>query len=148
MLQQYEDREENTVAYLILVREVTGKLKGLSITHIPREENAQVDWLARPASSSKTDLQGTQVEYVSQPIVFNPDRIEVDSIDVEPSWMDPIQRYLTTGSLPTYKFDTLCIRYRLAKYHIINGILYKRGCTLLYLQCMHPTQVKDILEVM
>ena len=32
VLQQYEAREERMVAYLALVREVTAKLKGLSIT--------------------------------------------------------------------------------------------------------------------
>ena len=40
VLLQYEAREENMVAYLTLVREVTNKLKGLSITQILKEENA------------------------------------------------------------------------------------------------------------
>ena len=73
------------------------------------------------------------MEYLSEPSVFNPDGMEVDSIDIGPSWMDPIQMYLTTGSLPTDKSNARCIRYRSKKYRIINGILYKRRYTLLYL---------------
>ena len=76
------------------------------------------------------------MEYISEPSVFNLDRIE----------MDPIQIYLTTGSLSTDKSGTRHIRYQSAKYHIINGILYKRGYTLPYLRCIPPTQVKDILQ--
>ena len=72
--------------------------------------------------------------------------MEVDLIDIGPSWMDLIQMYLTTGSLPIDKSDARRIRYRLVKYHTINSILYKRGYTLVYLQCIHPTQVKDILQ--
>ena len=37
LLQQYEARKENIVPDLALVREVANKLKGLSITQIPRE---------------------------------------------------------------------------------------------------------------
>ena len=56
VLQKYEAREENMVAYLALVREVASKLQGLSITQILRKENAQADRLARLASSLETDL--------------------------------------------------------------------------------------------
>ena len=73
------------VAYLALVQEVTSKLKGLSITRIPREENRQADRLARIASSSESDLQGIKVEYLSEPSVSNLDGIEVNPVDIGPS---------------------------------------------------------------
>ena len=44
------------VAYLALVRQVIGRLKGWSITQILRKENAKVDELARLASSPEVDL--------------------------------------------------------------------------------------------
>ena len=40
VLQQYEAREDNMVAYLTLVHSLTGKFKGISVTQIPREDNA------------------------------------------------------------------------------------------------------------
>ena len=86
------------------------------------------------------------MEYLSEPNMFDPDEMKVDLIDIGPSWMDPIQRYLTTGSLLTDKPDARRIRYRSAKYHIVNGILYKRGYTLPYLRCIYLTQVKGILQ--
>ena len=31
-------------------------------------------------------------------------------------------------------------------YHIIDGVVYKRGYKLPYLRCVHPAQVKGILQ--
>ena len=74
VLQQYEARKESMIAYLSLVREITTNLKGLSITQIPRETNTEADWLARLASSSKTDLPSTRVEFLFKPSVPCPNR--------------------------------------------------------------------------
>ena len=78
------------VAYLALVRRIVRKLKGMSITQIPREENAQADQLARLASASELDLLGIRVEYLSEPSVASPEEMEVDSINIDPGWMDLI----------------------------------------------------------
>ena len=56
ILQQYEAREDNMIAYLAQARRLIAGLKGLTIAQIPREENAQADRLARLASSSEADL--------------------------------------------------------------------------------------------
>ena len=56
VLQQYEAKEDNMIAYLALVQLVLSKLKGLSITQILREENAKANKLARLASSPEADL--------------------------------------------------------------------------------------------
>ena len=84
VLQQYKAREENMVAYLTLVWEVTSKLKGLSITQIPREENKRADQLARLASSSESDLQRVRVEYLSELNVSSSDSMEVNPVDIGP----------------------------------------------------------------
>ena len=110
------------VAYLTLVQEVTSRLKGLSVTQIPREEYTQVDRLAHLASSSESDLQEIRVKYLSEPSVSSP---------------DPILMYLTIGSLLAEKFEVQYVKFRAASYHVINGVLYKRGYTLPYLRCIH-----------
>ena len=56
------------VTYLTLVQGVTSKLKGLSVTRIPRGENTRVDQLARLASSSESGLYGIRVKYLSDVI--------------------------------------------------------------------------------
>ena len=76
----------------------------------------------------------------------SPDRMDIDQIGTGRSWMDPILAYLTTGSLPIEKVEARRIRYRSARYHVIDGALYKRGYTLPYLRCVHPTQIGTILS--
>ena len=115
VLQQYEAREDNLVAYLAQVRKLITGLKGLSISQIPREENAQVVRLARLASSSEVDLQGIRVEYLFEPSVSSSGDMEVDSVDEGPNWMDPIAAYLTNESLPTERSEARRVKYRAAK---------------------------------
>ena len=52
------------MAYLAFVRQVVGKLKGLLIAQILREENAKADRLARLTSYPEADLRGTRMEYL------------------------------------------------------------------------------------
>ena len=125
VLQQYEAHDESMAAYLSLVREIIAHLKGFSITLIPREANSEADRLAHLASSSKIDLTGTRVEFLKEPSVPGPDHIDVDQINTELSWMDPIVAYFTSGRLPSEKVEARRIRYRSSRYHIIDGTLYK-----------------------
>ena len=83
-------RKERMVTYLALVREVTAKLKGLSITQISREANIEANQLARLVSSSESDLQRVRVEFLPEPSVSNSDGMEVDPVDTGPSLMDVI----------------------------------------------------------
>ena len=145
VLQQYEAREDYMIAYLAQVREVIRQFKGFDITQVPRQENVQADRLARLASSSETELQGIKVEYLSEPSVSIPSGMEVDPIDMAPSWIDPLLAFLTSGDLPIEKAEARRVRYRAARYHIFNGVLYKRGYTIPYLRCVHPAQVQPIM---
>ena len=94
------------IAYLALVHAITDKLKGLPITQIPREKNTQANRLARLASSLESDLQGVRIEYLSEPSIRPSDEMDVDPIDIGPSWMDPITMYLTTRILPIKKNES------------------------------------------
>ena len=67
--------------------------------------------------------------------------MDVDPVDAGPSWMDPIVAYLTTGALPAEKNESRRVRFRAARYHVIDGVLYKRGYRLPYLRCVHLAQV-------
>ena len=71
--------------------------------------------------------------------------MEVDPVEMEPSWMDPIVTYLITKDLPSEKTEAWRVEYQAARYHFINGVLYKRGFTIPYLRFVHPTQVAGIL---
>ena len=41
--------------------------------------------------------------------------------------MDPITTFWSTGELPTDKAEVRCIKYKALKYHLIDGIRYRRG---------------------
>ena len=102
------------MAYLTFAREITNKFKGLSVTQILQGENTQADWLACLASYSESNLQGIKEEFLLEPSVSSLDGIEVDPVEVEPGWMDPIVTYLTTGDLLNEKTDARRVRYRVA----------------------------------
>ena len=99
------------VAYLVLVHKITSKLKGLSITKISREENTRADRLARLASSLESDLQGVRIEYLSEPRVHQPEGMDVDPVNLGPSWMDPILMYVTVRTLPTERNKSKRVKF-------------------------------------
>ena len=80
---------------------ITSGLTGLSITQILREENTQANSLARLESSSESEIQGIRVE----PSLSSPEGMEVNLIDIGPSWNDPIVTFLTIGNLLTEKTE-------------------------------------------
>ncbi|CAL8169328.1 unnamed protein product [Prunus armeniaca] len=64
----------------------------------------------------------------------------------EDTWMSPIYVFLTTGTLPTDKSQARKLRYRSARYTVINDGLYKRGYTTPYLKCLTKEQGDYILR--
>ena len=82
---------------------------------------------------SESDLQRNKVKFLLEPSVSSPGGMEVDPVEVEPSWIDPIVTYLTTGDQPSEKTKARRVRYRAARYHLINRVLYKKGFTIPYL---------------
>ena len=73
-------------------------LEYFEIFHIPRSENARADALSRLATSAYDTLGRTLVESLEQPSIDRAE--EVQQLATEPSWMDPIIRYLTDGTSP------------------------------------------------
>ena len=51
----------------------------------------------------------------------------------------------STGELPADKVEARRVKYKAAKYYLMDGLLYKRGHTLPYFLCVHPTQVSNLL---
>ncbi|KAK0602564.1 hypothetical protein LWI29_034807 [Acer saccharum] len=51
VLDEYQARDESMITYLELAKELLGRFKEYRIVHVPREENEQVDALAKLASA-------------------------------------------------------------------------------------------------
>ncbi|CAL2229572.1 unnamed protein product [Prunus armeniaca] len=59
--------------------------------------------------------------------------------------MDRIIRFLQNQTLPADSTEAQRVRYRSARYLIINGVLYKHGFSLPYLRCLTPEEGNYVL---
>ncbi|CAL8114521.1 unnamed protein product [Prunus armeniaca] len=60
--------------------------------------------------------------------------------------MSPIYAFLMNGTLPTDKSLARKLRYRSARYTVINDVLYRRGFTTPYLKCITTEQEDYVLR--
>ena len=64
---------------------------------------------------------------------------------IDPTWKDPIIRYLTLGEIPSDGAEARNLRVKAAKYVIIKGKLYKKGYAKPFLRCLDHDEVGYIL---
>ncbi|CAL9011262.1 unnamed protein product [Prunus brigantina] len=118
--------------------------KSMSAKQIRIHKNSHADALSRLASAINDKIgRKVPVEILSQPSTT---MAEVCTVRYENTWMSPIYAFLTDGTLPTDKSQARKIRYRSARYTIINDVLYKRGYTTPYLKCLTKEQGDYILR--
>ena len=68
------------------------------------------------------------------------------SIELEPSWMDSILNYLTTGALPEGKSAIRKVTHQAPHYILYDRKLYKRSFTLPLLKCLPPFEADYALR--
>ncbi|CAL9021791.1 unnamed protein product, partial [Prunus brigantina] len=131
-------------AYLSAAHQLLQKFQAYEIRQIPRSENSHVDALYHLASAINDKVgRKVPVEILSQPSTGT---AEVCTVRYEDTWMSPIYVFLTNGTLPTYKSQARKLRYRSARYTVINDVLYKRGYTTPYLKCLTTEQGDYVLR--
>jgi len=120
---QYQTRDEKMAAYLKKAKEALGKLSAYDIQQVPRAENSNADALAKLATSKDAELlKLVPVEVLKVPSTKeNP---EVLALNSQPSWKDPIIKYLLDGELPDDRQEAKRLRYQAARYTMHDGILY------------------------
>lgn len=75
------------------------------IDHIPREENVDVDMLAKLPSSEETQLLGlVPVEMLSSPSIKEVEAVM--ELDENESWMTNIKEYLTKVTFPKRRSES------------------------------------------
>ena len=112
--------------YLGKVRILSSQLEHFEIIHVPHSENSWVDTLSRLAITAPESLGRTFIEHLEAPSIAEEAR-EVHQIETEPSWMDPIIKFLNEGVLPEDKAEAKKTRWMASQYVILDGILYKRS---------------------
>ena len=100
----YLARGEKIATYLDKEKEELSLFSIASIEVIPRSKNANVDTLAKLASTRDVDmLDGVSMEFLAKPSI-HPQQ-GVMELTQEPSWMDPIVTYLETAEQPEDKTE-------------------------------------------
>ena len=136
-----EAKEERMKKYLNKVRRLVKKFKEASFIQVPREENVEVDALAKEASADGSVDEFNEVQYM--PSIDLP---EIQHIEVEESWMTLIVTYLKGGRLLEERDEVRKLRIRSAKYILIDEVLYKRGFSQPYLRCLAPDKANYVLR--
>ena len=127
--------------YLEKVLRLVKKFKEANFVQIPREENTEVDTLAKEASATGAMDEFDEVQYV--PSIDLP---EVQQIGNEENWMTPIVSYLKDGRLLEGKDEARKLRIRAARYVLMNEVLYKRGFSQPYLRCLASDEANYVLR--
>ncbi|KAI5354414.1 hypothetical protein L3X38_007309 [Prunus dulcis] len=116
----------------------------LIVNQIPRGENSHADALAHLASAINDKVgRKVPVEILARPSTV---ASEACAVRYEDTWMSHIYLYLTNGTLPEDKAQARKLRYRAARYTVINDVLYKRGYTTPYLKCLTIEQGDYVLR--
>ena len=97
----------------------------------------EADTLAKEASVSEVMDEFDEIQYLPS-IEF----LEAQQIEGEENWMTPIVSYLKDEKLLEGKDKARKLRVRLARYFLMNEILYKRGFSQPYLRCLAPDEAK------
>ncbi|XP_008239189.1 PREDICTED: uncharacterized protein LOC103337802 [Prunus mume] len=117
-------KDASMSAYLSAAHQLLQKFQAYEIRQIPRSENNHADALSRLASAINDKIgRKVPVEILSRPSTT---AAEVCTVRYEDTCMSPIYAYLTAGTLPTDKSQARKLRYRSARYTVINDGLDKR----------------------
>ena len=137
----YESREGRMKKYLEKVLHLVKKFKEANFVQIPREENVEVDTLAKEASATGAMDEFDEVQYI--PSIDLP---EVQQIENRENWMALIVSYLKDGKLSEGKDKARKLRVKAARYVLMDEVLYKRGFSQPYLRCLAPDEANYVLR--
>ncbi|CAL9009289.1 unnamed protein product [Prunus brigantina] len=110
---EFAAKDESMAAYLAQTRRLLSQFKTYHIRQIPRSENSHADALSRLASAIDDRIgRHVPVEVLARRSTTEAD---INTIQQDPSWMDPIHAYLTNGTLPTDRTEAKAVRRRSAR---------------------------------
>ena len=123
------------------MRRLVKKFKEISFIQVPKEENVEANALAKEASADGLVDESDEVQYMP-----NIDLLEIQQIECEESWMTPIVIYVKDGRLLEERDKARKLRIRLAKYVLIDEVLYKRGFSQPYLRSLASDEANYVLR--
>ena len=129
----YEAKEERMHKYLKIIQQLSQHFDSLDFVQIPQAKNAEANFLARLASSNDYNANFELcIEIRGQPSTEGEQALKRKEQD---EWMTLIILYLKEGWLPEDKAKVRKTQIRIARFVIIDDMLYRRGYSLPYLRC-------------
>ncbi|GAV88468.1 RVT_3 domain-containing protein [Cephalotus follicularis] len=143
---EYEPREDSMVKYLSHFQSLKPTFEVLSVTKIPRAENARADQLSKLATAGELERNQTvMIHYLDRPTISEADVMDID-IPKEPNWMTPFIYWLRDGILPEDPAEARKLVYRANRFQLREGILYKRSFSFPWMRCLAPQEADYALR--
>jgi ribonuclease HI len=150
----YKARNEVMAAYRDEVDKMAKSFLGYDIKHVRQEDNMAADTLSKLGSSHKAVPPGVFLEHLHIPSVkmVDPENPELASSPVmavlpnNPPWAEPYLEYLTNKKLPKDEVQKRQIERRAKAYTIIDGQLYKRSTSGVFMKCISQVDGIEILR--
>ena len=118
----YEAKEEQMRKYLHRAMRLVKRFEEAGFVQIPREENVEVDIIAKEASTNESMDEVDEIQYM--PSI---DILEVQQVESRENWMTLIVSYLKDGRRPEEKDEARKLKERSTRYVLIDEVLYRRG---------------------
>ena len=116
----------------------------MEFVQIPRSQNMGAEEVSKLASSEegRTSMD-LAIEVQKHPSI---EEVAVFTIQSINTWMTPIISFLQDSHLPQNTEEARKIKKRVARFIILNDVLYKKGFSMPYLKCIDEEEAKYILE--
>ena len=132
--------------YLAYALQLSQRIEFIKLTHIPRHKNLYADALARLDSSNRIEVSGKiQFDVIKRPSVPRQELMEIMMGEKE-TWMTPIEKFMKNGELPPEQLEARRMRYKVARYTLYEGKLYRRGFNQPLLKCVDKEDGRFILK--
>nr|GEV35078.1 reverse transcriptase domain-containing protein [Tanacetum cinerariifolium] len=142
----YAAKETNMTRYLEKVKALTNSFKAFFIKQVPRSENKKADALSKITSTCFAHLsKQVLVEELKEKSTSTKEVLAVVEEEGD-TWMTPIFKYLTDGTLPSKIKKARAVRHKSWRFAIINGTLYKKSFHGPWLRCVGPLQANYVLR--
>ncbi|XP_062104288.1 uncharacterized protein LOC133815465 [Humulus lupulus] len=110
-----------------------------------REQNSTADALDKLAMTKDVELINVvPIDYLESLSISALD--EVESIQPQDGWMEPIVKYLISRELPRDKKAARKLLYQVLRYIIMDNRLYRRGYSMALLRCVSKQEANLILQ--
>ncbi|XP_021727707.1 uncharacterized protein LOC110694851 [Chenopodium quinoa] len=140
-------KDSKMSSYLDIAKEKSKHFNPFIISQIPRDQNIQADALENLASAlRKNAFTNIPLVHLQKPSVSFKEILPVDDVNNDDDWTRPIIDYLTKDILPNDKADSRKLKYKASRYHIIDGVLFRKSASGLSQRCIRKSDQQSILS--